>query len=286
MKKYLSIEEYYQKEWDVKNKKNKLIIKNMAILGCLSIFFISVGALFNWNMDNFKIKRINKEIKEDIVLISNNDVGELVNPPKNRHSNYYDYVKLPFYQIDFSNLLDKNSDTVAFIHINNTLISYPVVKSNDNSYYLNHSFDKKQNKAGWIFMDYRNSIDILNDNTIIYGHSRLDGTMFGTLRNIFLPEWQNNQDNYVIFMSTLKENYLFQIFTIYTINVEDYYIITNFNDNNEKQRWLDTMKERSIVDFNTEVDVNDKFLTLSTCYDNANKRLVVQAKLIKKQKNV
>ncbi len=258
----------------------------MAILGCLSIFFISVGALFNWNMDNFKVKRINKEIKEDIVLISNNDVGELVNPPKNRYSNYYYYVKMPFYQIDFSNLIDKNNDTVAFIHINNTLISYPVVKSHDNSYYLNHSFDKKQNKAGWIFMDYRNSIADLNDNTIIYGHSRLDGTMFGTLRNILLPEWQSNQDNYVIFMSTLKENYLFQIFTIYTINVEDYYIVTNFNDNNEKQRWLETMKKRSIVDLNAEVDVNDKFLTLSTCYDNDNKRLVVQAKLIKRQQNM
>ena len=192
---------------------------------------------------------------------------------------------MPFYQVDFSNLIDKNSDTVAFIHINNTLINYPVVKANDNNYYLDHSFDKKQNKAGWIFMDYRNSIEKLSDNTIIYGHNRIDGTMFGTLKNILLPSWQSDKDNYVIFISTLKENYLFQIFSIYIVEKENYYIVTDFNVDSEKQEWIDTMKQRNMVSINTEVNINDKFLTLSTCYNNSGKRLVVHAKLIKKQKN-
>ena len=192
---------------------------------------------------------------------------------------------MPFYQIDFTNLVEENSDTVAFIHINNTLINYPVVKTNNNNFYLNHSFDKKENKAGWIFMDYRNNIEELNDNTIIYGHRRIDGIMFGTLKNILLPSWQNDKDNYVIFISTLKENYLFQIFSIYIIKKEDYYIVTNFNNTSEKQKWIDTMKKRNISPIDTEVNIKDKFLTLSTCYNNSSKRLVVQAKLIKKQNN-
>ncbi len=289
MKKYISIEEYCQKELNVKNSKNsknKSIIINIIILIFSSIFFISIYTLFNWGVDNFKISRINKDIKEKTILISNNDPGELVSPPKNHNSNYYYYVQMPFLQIDFANLIDKNSDTVAFIHINNTLINYPIVKTNDNDYYLNHSFDKKKNKAGWVFMDYRNSIADLSDNTIVYGHSRLDGTMFGTLKNILLPDWQSDKDNYVIFLSTLKENYLFQIFSIYTVDVEDYYIVTDFNDNSEKQKWLDTLKQRNTVAVNTEVDVKDKVLTLSTCYDNSGKRLVVHAKLIKKQQNI
>ena len=57
------------------------------------------------------------------------------------------------------------------------------------------------------------------------------------------------------------------------------------NENSEKQKWIDTMKQRNMVSINTEVNINDKFLTLSTCYNNSGKRLVVHAKLIKKQKN-
>ena len=217
LKKYFSIEEYYRKELYLKNKQNKQIIRNIFAVVCLTIFFISIYTLFTWTIDNFKIRQINKDIKDKIILSSYNDSGDLVNPPEDYNSNYYYYAKMPFYQTDFSNLIAKNSDTVAFIHVNNTLINYPVVKTNDNSYYLNHSFDKKKNTAGWIFMDYRNSIDELSDNTIIYGHRRLDGTMFGTLKNILLPFWQSNKDNYVIFISTLKENYLFQIFSVYVI---------------------------------------------------------------------
>ena len=213
MKKYISIDEYYKNGMNFKKHKNKQLVRNISILLCLSILFISLYTIFNWVIDNYKIKKINEDIKDDTILSNNNDSGELINPPKDKNSNYYYYVKMPFYQVDFFNLLTKNNDTVAFIHINNTLVNYPVVKASDNNYYLKHSFDKKQNKAGWIFMDYRNSIDELSDNTVIYGHRRLDGTMFGTLKNILLPSWQNNKDNYVIFLSTLKENYLFQIFS-------------------------------------------------------------------------
>ena len=134
-------------------------------------------------------------------------------------------------------------------------------------------------------MDYRNNINDLDDNTIIYGHRRLDGTMFGTLKNVLSSTWQNNIDNYIIYFSTLNENMIFQIFSIYTIKRENYYITTTFSNDNEKQKWIYTMKKRNISPINTEVNTNDKFLTLSTCYGNSTKRLVIHAKLIKKQKN-
>ena len=168
----------------------------------------------------------------------------------------------------------------------NTNIKYPVVQANDNNYYLTHSFDKIENNAGWIFMDYRNNINALDDNTIIYGHSRIDGSMFGTLQNTLSNNWQSDQDNYVIFMSTPKENMVFQIFSIYTIKSESYYITTQFNNNYEKEKWINTMKKRNIAPINTEVNINDKFLTLSTCKNNQDERIVIQAKLIKKQQNV
>ncbi len=280
MKKYISIEEFLKK--DSYHKRKNLSRYLLEIL-CLTIIVISVGVILNWAYDNYKIKRINKNIEKDIDKISSVTEGTLVNQPENKNSNYYYYASFPFYEVNFSKLLNQNQDTVAYIHLPGTMINYPVVKTNDNKYYLKHSFDKKSNNAGWIFMDYRNSINALDDNTVIYGHARLDETLFGSLKNVLTTKWQKNKDNYVIFLSTLKENMIFQIFSIYTIKEENYYIKTQFNNNNEKKKWIDTMQERNISPTSAEVNINDKFLTLSTCQNRQGGRIVIHAKLIKKQ---
>ena len=77
---------------------------------------------------------------------------------------------------------------------------------------------------------------------------------------------------------------MFQIFSIYTIKSESYYITTDFKNENDKQTWLDTMVKRNTTTKTTGVSTSDKFLTLSTCLNNNGERVVVQAKLIKKQK--
>ncbi len=164
----------------------------------------------------------------------------------------------------------------------NTNINYPVVKTNNNTYYLTHAFDKSKNSAGWVFMDYRNNPENLNDNTVIYGHGRVDNTVFGSLKNALTKNWQSNKDNYAIWLVTKKENLLFQIFSIYTIKSESYYINTSFSSTGQKQEWLNEMKKRNVAPINTTVNTNDKILTLSTCKNNTGDRIVVQAKLIKK----
>lgn len=281
MKKYLSIEEYFK----IQNKENNNNQKYQYLkLFFLSLIILSFGVIFKWTYDNYKVKKINKEIDKNINKTVNNRAGILVNEPSNKNSNYYYYVTFPFYEVNFSSLLAKNNNTVGYIQVKNTIINYPVVQANDNKYYLKHSFDNKSNSAGWVFMDYRNQINELDDNTIIYGHHRKDGTLFGSLKNVLTTDWQNNRDNYIIYFSTLNENMLFQIFSIYTIKQESYYLITNFNNNIEKQKWIDTMKKRNITKIDTEVNINDKFLTLSTCKNRRGERIVVHAKLIKMQK--
>ena len=133
-------------------------------------------------------------------------------------------------------------------------------------------------------MDYRSNLDDLGDNTVIYGHARLDRTLFGSLKDTLSSSWQENPDNYVIFLSTPKENMIFQIFSIYTIQKEGYYITPNFSSRGKKQKWLDVMKQRNIAPIDTEVNIDDKILTLSTCQNNQGGRVVVQSKLIKRQK--
>ena len=74
-----------------------------------------------------------------------------------------DYLTLPSNKTILSNnpnlnekLKQENSDTVAWLKVENTNIEIPVVQAKDNSYYLTHNFNKKYNVAGWVFADYKN----------------------------------------------------------------------------------------------------------------------------------
>ena len=203
-------------------------------------------------------------------------------------SYYYSYKKnLEFKEkiaeYDFDKLKEINTDIVGFIEVDNTNISYPVVKSSDNSYYLNHSYKKEKNNIGSIFLDYRNDLDNLSKNNIIYGHGRLDNTMFGSLNNLLNKDLLNNKDNHYITITTPNNIMIFKIFSVYTIPKEGYYIKTYFSSNKYFKEFLETIMKRSIYNFNTDVNTNDKILTLSTCKDNFGKRVVVHAKLLKKE---
>jgi hypothetical protein len=43
--------------------------------------------------------------------------------------------------------------------------------------------------------------------------------------------------------------------------------------------FIKMITDRSIYNFNTEVSTSDKIITLSTCYKDSSKRLVVHAKI-------
>lgn len=250
----------------------------------LSIFLIAGSKLLFWHQDNKKTEELTKEIEEEVKVVEKDTQGELVNPPEEEEeSDYWYYMGIPFLEVDFTELLQKNADTVAFLHVENTNINYPVVQAPDNTYYLTHAFDKSNNSAGWVFLDYRNDMTNLSDNTIIYGHGRLDSTVFGSLKKVLTQSWQQNKDNYAIKISTPTENMIFQIFSIYTIEEESYYITSKFYSEEQKQTWLDTIKQRNTAPIDTSVNTSDKILTLSTCENNDGGRIVVHAKLIRKE---
>lgn len=182
--------------------------------------------------------------------------------------------------INFSELLKVNNEIVGFIKVGGTNINYPVVRSNDNKYYLNHAYDKKKNIKGSIFLDYRNNLDSLSKNNIIYGHGMYDNTMFGSLDNLLTDNWLKNDNNYYIKLYTPNKLLVFKIFSVYTIEKEGYYIKTYFSNKEVYKKFLKTIEKRSIYDFGVNIKTSDKILTLSTCKNNFGKRIVVHAKLI------
>ena len=267
-----------------KKKKNTTWIFVILFSIFISIIVFCLIKIFIWGKDNKDTSKVINDITNavNVTLRDDDDNTELVNDTNEEEtSDYWYYIKFPLIDVDITELKEKNSDTVGWINVNNTNINYPFVQTKDNSYYLNHSFDKKYNEAGWVFLDYRNNNDLNNKNTILYAHSRLDKTMFGSLSKVLKSSWYNNKDNHIIRLSTDTENTLWQIFSVYKIPEESYYITTNFNNNEEYNKFFNTIKQRSIHNFNTNLDTNDKILTLSTCYSDT-ERTVVHAKLIKR----
>ena len=102
--------------------------------------------------------------------------------------------------------------------------------------------------------------------------------MFGTLQNAFRYDWYTNPENQIISLKTLYENLEYQIFSIYKIRVTTDYIKTLFVNNQEKLKFYNMLKNRSIYNFNIELTDKDKILTLSTCADEEN-RYVIHAVL-------
>lgn len=263
--------------------RNKIILYTFILL-CFLILSYSIYNIVVWKLDsnntNKQIEDVQEIIKvEEVIDTANTEVIEQEEIPKSNP--YWDYIKMNMIDINFNELKNINSDVKGWIKVNGTNINYPFVQSNNNKYYLTHSFDKSYNSAGWLFLDYRNNTNN-NKNTIIYAHGRTDKTMFGTLRKVLNNGWLNNTDNFVIKISTETENSLWQIFSVYHIPTTSDYLQTNFDSDSEYQDFLDMIKNRSSYNFNTSVNSNDNILTLSTCYSNSDK-MVVHAKLIKKE---
>lgn len=277
--------EYQQK----KRRKKKLRFRKWVIVVLfiffLSILFFSGYKIYLWCFDNKKINSINDNVLDNVKIKEKMDSNntEFINPPDNKDNDYWNYIKMNLLGVNFKNLINKNKDTVGWIQVKGTNINYPIVQTTNNDYYLNHAFDGTDNKAGWVFMDYRNDSVNFDQNTIIYAHSRYNGTMFGSLKNILNSSWYTNKNNHIIRLSTPTENTMWQVFSVYEIPKESYYITTTFNNDDSYLEFLNTMKSRSKVDFSGSVNLNDKVLTLSTCKDNFGNRIVMHAKLIKKE---
>ncbi len=186
-------------------------------------------------------------------------------------------------EVDFSSLMEINPEVSGWIRVPGTDIDYAFVKHQDNSYYLKHGLDGSYNTSGWVFLDYRNQIDDLGMNTILYAHGRVDGKMFGTLKNTLSSSWQEDSENHYVYISTPFHNYVFQVFSTYVINTTSDYLYDDFIRQEDRQSFFAMLLSRSTYDFGVNLDSYDKILTLSTCY-NSYQKMVLHAKLVKSEK--
>lgn len=187
------------------------------------------------------------------------------------------------FTIDWKTLKEKNPDIVAWVLIPDTEISYPIVQGKDNSFYLNRTFEKKENYAGAIFLDYQADKHFKDRNTLIYGHNVKHGTMFAELEK-FKDESFFKAHPYV-YIFTEEQNYRAEVFSMYSADANSDSYVVDYVDDKDYMRYVDMVQKKS--DFKTDVKLNekDKMISLSTCsYERSGQisddRYLLHAKLV------
>lgn len=282
----------YSSSYMKNNLFKQLTFNNLKLISILCVYVSVVCILLIKSyeyIEKMSVNTLNTEIINDSYAaledeeefddyvpdaLDDNDRVEEENLTKEEVKKKYSFDK------SFKKLKKINKETVGYLVVNNTEINYPLVQHSDNSYYLKKDFYKRTTSMGWIYLDYRNDIEKLNDNSIIYGHSMLNGTMFGTLKKVLSSSWRKEEDNLIISLDTPEHKYKFKIFSAYKVDYTTDYLKTNFDNKKDKEEFIKLIKGRSSFKSNVKVKNTDKILTLSTCTGSNNKRLVVHAVLI------
>ena len=191
-------------------------------------------------------------------------------------------VILPKYEA----LYQANNDLVGWLSIEGMEINYPVMRSEDDEFYLHHNFKGEEDKYGCLYVRNRADVDTPGTNFLIYGHNMKDGSMFGDLDLYRKKSFY--QEHAVIQFDTLYEERSYEIVAVFLSQVyaeqDDvfkYYQFYEAETEEEFQYFYDNIKELALYDTGVTAEYGDTFLTLSTCaYHVTDGRLAVVAKRI------
>lgn len=256
-------------------KKARVIITVIAAV----VFFVAAFSLFEILLGYKNAQDSYNDLDNKYTKVSANRINE------DEDSGEFPEEYVNFY-VDFDGLKKENDEVVAWIKFEGVDINYPIVQGANNDYYLTHTTKKEENKSGSIFMDYNNTSDFSDMNTIIYGHNMKDGSMFGLMGKYKNEEFYPGKERFWIY--TPEGAYCYLIFSCYEPSADDSNVYTIWKTPSEQYGlYLNAAKEAAkYPTLETDLTQDSKIVTLSTCTNRgAEYRFVVQGKLIKKFPN-
>ena len=261
-----------QKQPEQKKKKKSDVLLTIALIAAIVVFCYAAFNLYHIYTEYKKGTDEYNQIEEMAVTERDADSAEVAGPNAQ--------LKPPI-EVDFDKLKSVNEDVVGWIYVDALPdISYPIVKGKDNQTYLHQTYEKNYNFAGTIFVDYENSGDFSDCNTLVYGHNMKNGSMFGHLKKFREDDKLYKQDKY-FWILTPERNYRYEIITAYTtgVNSDTYTLFKGPGE--EFEKYLETIKGYSEIQTDdTDLTIKDKIVTLSTCTGNESTRFVVQGKRV------
>lgn len=261
-----------QKQPEQKKKRKSDVLLTIALIVAIAVFCYAAFNLYHIYTEYKKGTDEYNQIEEMAVTERDADSAEVAGPNAQ--------LKPPI-EVDFDKLKSVNEDVVGWIYVDALPdISYPIVKGKDNQTYLHQTYEKNYNFAGTIFVDYENSGDFSDCNTLVYGHNMKNGSMFGHLKKFREDDKLYKQDKY-FWILTPERNYRYEIITAYTtgVNSDTYTLFKGPGE--EFEKYLETIKGYSeIKTDDTDLTIKDRIVTLSTCTGNESTRFVVQGKRV------
>ena len=266
----------------------------IGVCGCL---------ITNYYYDLYVAKQQYDDLQRRIEEARNNrgfsDSSSVGDPTAGDEMVYYDYNEIA------DTLLPVNPDTVGYIEIPGTMVSYPVVQKkssdiniNTNDYYLYRDFYQSHNKSGCIYMDYRCHFDEVVDhrlntpnseNLVIYGHNMKNESMFGSLKQ-YMRNYGWYSDHPIIKLSSLYKEYNYKIFAVFLVDSSDTtseyafdcWNVFDFEDETDFYTFVNAAKRRTIITNDVDVQYGDQLLTLYTCNGTiAEGKLIIMARMVR-----
>ena len=250
-------------------RRAKLKKKLISIIQFLLVIIIAWSGykIYNYQMDNQSYNKLKVDYSSRLEEITNS-ISENSDDALDKETKA---------GREFVESLHKSyPDVIGRICIENLDLDFPIVKGNDNSFYLDHDYTGAYHPFGAVFMDARNSNDFSDQNTILYGHNVRSGHVFNSLNKYRDPSYL--EDNPYIIVDTLNGRFIYKIFAVYDADAYENYRSPSY-DENEWKELLSRIEKKNII--NSDLPkFGEKLLTLSTCSD-IDDRMAVQAVLQK-----
>lgn len=257
-----------------KHKRKKKQIKQnkklkIAVLGILIFIFvigISYIGYYIYNKYKSQNEPVLSEIKVDDKQITETKTERI---------------------LQLEELRKQNNNIIGWIEIENTIINYPVLQCEDNSFYMTHNYKKEYSAEGSIFLDKDYNWELPSSNLLLYGHNNKNKTMFAELLNY--KEESYYKEHPTIRFTTLAEDKTYEIIAVFKSRVyykseKDvfrYYYFINAENEEEYNNYINESKKASLYDTGKTATYGDQLLTLSTCeYSQEDGRFVVVAKKV------
>lgn len=192
---------------------------------------------------------------------------------------YWQFIKMELIKADLSELRKINPEATGWVRIAGTGVDMPFVQTDNNDFYINHSFNKSSNGDGWIFLDSRNDRNLSDSNNILYAHGNSKSMMFDKLREVLSNGWLSDRANFVIRTSTDEASKTWQVFSIYKEKGTEH-LVAKFGTDDDFADYIKKVLDKSKYGFSTPVSSIDRILTISTKVGD-DEYAVMHAKLIK-----
>lgn len=227
---------------DIRIKKILLIfdkcIDTLCIMALLLV--LTIGSYSLWDTNH-------------VVQNASADVYEKYNPKED--------------VLNFQQLIKINPDTKGWLKIEGTKIDYPLMQGKDNWEYINHDAKGNYNLVGSLFLDYQNTSDFMDFNTIVYGHNMVPEVMFGGIKSFKEANYFEKYQSASLYYG--GKAYHVELFAMMEADAYDLIFTANIKAEAQKQEYLDTIKQNARRYREINVTTKDRIILFSTCSNTA-----------------